>query len=79
MIDSILRLFALRPLLTIAIMGIPLLVLIVIGLAAVIFLKLFIFFILPIAAVVWLMRRVFRSSHEPKSTPVADAEPVATA
>ena len=79
MIDSILRLFALRPLLTIAIMGIPLLVLIVIGLAAVIFLKLFIFIILPIAAVVWLMRRVFRSSHEPACTPVADAEPVATA
>ena len=79
MIDSILRLFALRPLLTIAIMGIPLLVLIVIGLAAVLFLKLFIFIILPIAAVVWLMRRVFRTSHGPASTPVADAEPVATA
>ncbi len=75
MIESLLRLLALRPLLTIAIMGIPLLVLIVIGLAAIMLFKLLLFVVLPVAIGVWLLRRIFRGrparSHEPVAEPVA--------
>ena len=74
MIESILRLFALRPLFTIAIMGIPLLVLIVIGLAAVMLFKLLLFVVLPIVIGVWLLRKLFGSRHEP----YVDPEPTAT-
>jgi type IV secretory pathway VirB3-like protein len=56
-LDSLLRLFALRPLLTITILGVPLLALVVIGLFTVVVLKLLLFVVLPIAAIVWLARR----------------------
>ncbi len=76
MIESILRLFALRPLFTIAIMGIPLLVLIVIGLAAVMLFKLLLFVVLPIAIGVWLLRKIFRPRHEHHVA--AEPDPVAS-
>lgn len=57
MLQLILRLFALRPLLSIAIFGIPVLALIAIGLATVVALKAFVFVVLPIAVVVWFLRR----------------------
>jgi hypothetical protein len=57
MLQLILRLFALRPLLSIAIFGIPVLTLIAIGIATVLALKVLVFVVLPIALVVWFLRR----------------------
>jgi hypothetical protein len=59
MIAALLRLLALRPLLTLTIFGIPLLVLAVIGLITVGVIKLLIFVVLPIALVIWVMRWLF--------------------
>ncbi len=56
MIAALLRLLALRPLLTITIFGIPLLVLAVIGLIAVGLIKFLIFIVLPIALAICALR-----------------------
>ena len=64
MISALLRLFALRPFLTMAILGIPVLVLIAVGLLTIMALKFLVFIVLPVAAVIWLVRKVFRSSEE---------------
>ena len=61
MLAAILRLFALRPLLSLAIFGIPVVVLIIVGLLAITLVKLLVFVVLPIALVVWLLRRLSRS------------------
>ena len=58
MIASLLRLFALRPFLTMAILGIPVIVLIAVGLLTIVLVKFLVFVVLPIVAVVWLVRRV---------------------
>ncbi len=60
MIALLARLFVLRPLLGVAILGIPVLGLIAIGLAAVVVFKILFFVVLPIALVVWLVKRVFK-------------------
>jgi hypothetical protein len=65
MISSILRLFALRPFLTMAILGIPVVLLIAVGLFTIIALKFLVFIVLPIALVVWLFRKLFKSSDTP--------------
>jgi hypothetical protein len=59
MLDTLLRLFALRPLFTVAILGVPLLIIIAVGLFTIVALKLLLFIVLPIAIIVWLARRVF--------------------
>ena len=59
MIAALLRLLALRPLLTITIFGIPLLLLALIGLLAVGLLKFLIFVVLPIALVICVLRWLF--------------------
>jgi len=59
MLAALLRLLALRPLLAITIFGIPLLVLVVIGLLAVGLIKFLIFVVLPIALVIWVLRWLF--------------------
>lgn len=64
MIASILRLFALRPFLTMAILGIPIVLLIAIGLLTVMVLKFVVFFVLPIVLIVWLFRKLFGKSSE---------------
>jgi hypothetical protein len=64
MIAALLRLLALRPLLTITIFGIPLLVLAVIGLLAVGLIKFLIFVVLPIALVIWVVRWLFRDRDD---------------
>lgn len=64
MIAAILRLFALRPLFTLAIFGIPLLVLVAVGLFTILALKFIVFVVLPIALVVWLLRKLFRSGSD---------------
>ena len=61
MLAAIVRLFALRPILTMAIMGIPVLILVAIGLFTVMALKFLVFVVLPIAIVVWLIRKLFKS------------------
>lgn len=65
MISALLRLFALRPFLTMAILGIPVVLLIAVGLFTIMTFKFLVFIVLPIALVVWLMRRVFRANRDP--------------
>jgi hypothetical protein len=61
MIASLLRLFALRPLLTVGILGFPILLLVAVGLLTIFVLKILVFVVLPIAMVVWVVRRLSRS------------------
>ena len=65
MLALIFRLFALRPLLSMAIFGIPILVLVAVGLITVFMLKLLVFIVLPILLIVWLVRRARRHSSSP--------------
>ncbi len=65
MIAALIRLFALRPFLTMAILGIPVIVLIAVGLFTIVAFKFLVFIVLPIAVVVWLMRRVMRPNRGP--------------
>ena len=67
MIGSLLRLIALRPLLSIAIFGIPLLVLVAVGLFTILALKLLVFVVLPVIVLVWLVRKFSRSGDWPAS------------
>ena len=62
MLAALLRLFALRPFLTMAIFGIPVLILIAVGLFTILALKFLLFVVLPIALVVWLIRSLFGPS-----------------
>lgn len=57
MLNLALRLFALRPLLSIAIFGVPILVLAAIGLLTIVFLKTVLFVAVPVLLVIWLWRR----------------------
>lgn len=59
MLASILRLFALRPFLTMAIFGIPIIILVAVGLFTIMALKFIVFIVLPIVLVIWLFRKVF--------------------
>jgi hypothetical protein len=70
MLSSLVKLFALRPLLSMAILGVPVLTLIAIGFFALWAVKILFFVVLPIVLVVWLIRRVTR----PRVV-VASAEP----
>lgn len=66
MISSLLRLFALRPFLTMAILGIPIVVLIAVGLLTIVVMKFLLFVALPVIVVIWLARRLFGSkSRQP--------------
>ena len=64
MIAMLARLFALRPLLGAAILGIPVLLLIALGLTVVIVGKLLLFVVLPVALVIWLVKSVFRRNDD---------------
>ena len=64
MIAALLRLLALRPLLTITIFGIPLLILALIGLVAVGLIKFLIFVVLPIALVICVLRWLFANGRD---------------
>ena len=69
MLTALLRLFSLRPLLTLGVMGIPVLILIAVGLFTIMALKFLVFIVLPIALVIWLFRKVFgKSDSSPPST-----------
>ena len=60
MLTMLLRLFALRPLLSMAILGIPVLMLVAVGLITIFALKVIVFVVLPILLIVWLVRRFSR-------------------
>jgi len=68
MLASILRLFALRPFLTMAIFGIPIIILVAIGLITIMALKFLVFIVLPIVLVVWLFRKVFGKGGDSSTT-----------
>jgi hypothetical protein len=57
MLSLLLRLFALRPILAGTLLGIPVLTLLLLGLATAVFLKVLLFLILPAIVIVWLIRR----------------------
>ncbi len=59
MIAAILRVIALKPLLTLAVFGIPVLLLIAVGLLTIMALKVLIFVVLPIVVVIWAARKLF--------------------
>jgi hypothetical protein len=59
MIGSILRLFALRPFLSLAILGIPVVILIAVGLLTIMALKFLVFVVAPIVLIIWVLRKLF--------------------
>lgn len=59
MLSAILRLFAIRPLLSLAILGIPVILLIAVGLFTIMAVKFLIFVALPIVLIIWVLRKVF--------------------
>ena len=65
MLSAFARLFALRPLLSMAILGVPVLTLVVIGFFALWFLKILFFVVLPIGLVIWLVRKFTRPAPAP--------------
>lgn len=70
MLSTFAKLFALRPFLSMAILGVPVITLVIIGFVALWALKILFFVVLPIVLVVWLVRKFTRSR------PPAVAEPV---
>ncbi|MEX2154895.1 MAG: hypothetical protein WD825_16250 [Gemmatimonadaceae bacterium] len=65
MLAAILRLFALRPFLTLAVLGIPVIILIAVGLITIWAVKFLVFIVLPICLVVWVFRKLFRNDPGP--------------
>ena len=60
MLTAFLRLFALRPILAGSLLGIPILTLIVLGLATAVFLKVLLFIVIPIVIGIWIVKRMRR-------------------
>ena len=65
MFASMLRLFAVRPILGAVILGFPVLLLVIVGLVAIFALKFLVIFVLPVVIVVWLIKRLTRYRHAP--------------
>ena len=65
MFAALVRLFILRPLFTMAVLGIPVIVLIAVGLITIWAVKFVVFIVLPIALVVWVLRRLFGRPETP--------------
>ena len=63
MIAAILRVIALRPLLTLAIFGFPILLLVAVGLLTIVAVKFLLFVVLPIVIVIWAARKLFGKSE----------------
>lgn len=69
MLSSILKLFALRPILSLAILGFPIILLVAVGLLTIMALKFLVFVVAPIVIIVWVFRKVFgKSESSPPST-----------
>ena len=60
MLTALLRLFALRPILAGSLLGIPILTLILLGLAAAVLLKVLLFVVIPIVIGFWIVKRMRR-------------------
>lgn len=73
MLSAFARLFALRPLLSMAILGVPVLTLVAIGFAAIWFVKILFFVVLPIGLVIWLVRKFMRRDPAPVVTSEFDS------
>jgi hypothetical protein len=58
MLTAFLRLFALRPILAGSLLGIPVLTLILLGLATALLLKVLLFVVIPVAVAWWLIKRL---------------------
>lgn len=69
MFALIARLFVLRPLLGVAILGVPVLALVAIGLATVAVLKLLFFVVFPIALIAYVVKRILKPHDDLASTP----------
>lgn len=68
MLAALLRLFALRPILAGSLLGIPILTLLLLGLATALLFKVLLFVVLPLT-LAWLLIRAFRNQrHEPPQT-----------
>jgi hypothetical protein len=65
MLAALARLFVLRPFLTMAILGIPIVILIAVGLITIMALKFVVFVVLPICLVVWVLRKLFWTRENP--------------
>ena len=76
MLSAFARLFALRPLLSMAILGVPVFTLVMIGFFALWFLKILFFVVLPIGLVIWLVRKFMR--REPAPVVVEEFESTTT-
>ena len=63
MLSSIARLFVLRPFFTMAILGIPVAILIAVGLFTIMALKFLVYIVLPIVLVVWVFRKLFGGNN----------------
>jgi hypothetical protein len=69
MLGALLRVIALRPLLSLAILGIPVILLIAVGLLTIMALKFLVFVVLPIILVVWVVRKIFWTNDTPPAPP----------
>ena len=65
MLTAFLRLFALRPILAGSLLGVPIVTLILLGLATALLLKVLLFVVIPVTLVVWLFKRM---RHAPAPT-----------
>lgn len=63
MLGAIVRLFALRPFLTLAVLGIPVFILIAVGLLTIMAAKFLVFVVLPIMLVIWVIRKLFYNGN----------------
>jgi hypothetical protein len=68
MLSAILRIFALRPILSLAILGFPIILLVAVGLLTIMALKFFIFVVVPIVVIVWVVKKIFGKNDSPPST-----------
>jgi hypothetical protein len=69
MLSSILKLFAVRPILSLAILGFPIILLVAVGLLTIMALKFLVFVVAPIVIIIWVFRKVFgRNESSPPST-----------
>jgi hypothetical protein len=59
MFSSLMRLFVLRPFLSMAILGIPIAILIAVGLLTIVVVKFLLLVVLPIVLVIWVFRKIF--------------------
>lgn len=68
MLTALLRLFALRPILAGSLLGIPILTLLLLGLATAVFLKVLLFIVLPVVLGYWLLRGLRNMRRERTQT-----------